>query len=117
MSTDRAGAVTEVWGREAQSPAQITHEKADGVLEKSLSNVHTPTIRRCGPLYQQRHCRLRAGWVTESLKQARGVMPGPRYWPANRMVSSPLIVGQEVRQAERGPSPGWPIPVWCPCEE
>ena len=75
----------------ATSPAQITHEKADGVLEKSLSNVHTPTIRRCGPLYQQRHCRLRAGWVTESLKQARGVMPGPRYWPANRMVSSPLL--------------------------
>ena len=64
----------------------------DGVLvEKSLSNVHTPTIRRCGPLYQQRHCRLRAGWVTESLKQARGVMPGPRYWPANRMVPSGSI--------------------------
>ena len=40
MSTDRAGAVTEVWGREAQSPAQITHEKAaDGVLEKSLSSL------------------------------------------------------------------------------
>ena len=68
MSTDRAGAVTEVWGREAQSPAQITHEKADGVLEKSLSNVHTLTIRRCGPLFQRRHCQLHAGWVTESLK-------------------------------------------------
>ena len=55
MSVDvygRAGAVTEVWGREAQSPAQITHEKAGGVLEKSLSNVHTLTIRRCGPLFQ-----------------------------------------------------------------
>ena len=47
MFTDRAGAVTEVWGHEAQSPAQITHEKADGVLEvlleKSLRNVHTLT--------------------------------------------------------------------------
>ena len=58
-----------VWGREAQSLApQITHEKADGVLEKSLSNVHTLTIRRCGPLFQRRHCQLHAGWVTESLK-------------------------------------------------
>ena len=34
------------------SPVQITHEKADGVHEESLSNVHTLTIRRCGPLYQ-----------------------------------------------------------------
>ena len=79
MSTDRAGAATEVWGREAQSPAHITHEKANGVLEESLSNVHTLTIRRCGPLYQRRHCQLQAGWVAESLKQARGVTPGPRY--------------------------------------
>ena len=41
--TDKAtSAVTEVWGRNVQSPpAQITHETAetDGVLEKSLCNV------------------------------------------------------------------------------
>ena len=74
MSTDRAGAATEVWGREAQSPAHITHEKADGVLEESLSNVHTPTIRRCGPL-----STIQAGWVAESLKQAGGATPGPCY--------------------------------------
>ena len=72
MSTDRAGAATEVWER-------LTHDKADGVLEESLSNVHTLTIRRCGPLYQRRHCQLQAGWVAESLKQAGGVTPGPRY--------------------------------------
>ena len=55
----------------------------DGVLvEKSLSNVHTPTIRRCGPLYQQQHCQVHADWV-ESLKQAGGV-------------SQALVIGEQT---------------------
>ena len=43
MSTDRAGAATEVWGREVQCPAHT-----DGVLEESLTEQcpHTddPTV-------------------------------------------------------------------------
>ena len=43
-----------VWGREAQSLApQITHEKADGVLEKSPCNVHT-LIQRCVGLFSSK---------------------------------------------------------------
>ncbi|EJK57077.1 hypothetical protein THAOC_22919 [Thalassiosira oceanica] len=52
MSADRFGAVTEVWGRKAQSPAQVTHEKAmeslPCSLEKLQSNVDTLTTDGVG---------------------------------------------------------------------
>ena len=91
--------MTEVRGREAVSNLSCSnnsYEKRlliDGLmesfLEKSLSNVHTPTILASNSIVKYTLAGSR-----KVLSKAGGVMPGPRLLPASQqtawMVSSLL---------------------------